>query len=241
MPITANSRRNVASSCAVPTRIAPCRSRSSRARSSLRCSRAASAGSACRVCALTSATRVIRSPYSGTSARYMSDMACANRLRIWSGETNTVSRMGQSWQCRPLPTLPHSRRPCRLAASCTAASASRVGWQTAVLPGAVRRYSRAMLRSVASLRRAAVIGNSIAAPVAPAPSRCRATATALQPGLHRCFGCLAGLARRFQALGMVTQLAAQQRVQRDRPLPAVVAGHDRVAQRTQVRRVWRHR
>lgn len=82
MPITAKSRRKVASSAAVPTRMAPCRSRSSRARSSLRCSRAASAGSACSVCALTWATNDIRSPYNGTSERYMSDIAWANQLRI---------------------------------------------------------------------------------------------------------------------------------------------------------------
>ena len=90
MPITANTRPSIASSAGVPTRIAPWRSRSRRSVSALRASRAASAASCCSVAALISPTSVTRSPYSGTSVRYMSDMACANRLRMRSGVTKAV-------------------------------------------------------------------------------------------------------------------------------------------------------
>ncbi len=75
------------SSAAVPTRMAPWRSTPRRASSPLRCIRASSAGSACSVRWLMSATSSISVPYWGTSSRYISDMALENRARISSEGT----------------------------------------------------------------------------------------------------------------------------------------------------------
>lgn len=82
--MTAKSRRIVASSAAVPIRMAPCRSRSSRSISALDTSLRSSVGSARRVARLISPTSSISVPYCGTSSRYMSDMAHENIVLIAS-------------------------------------------------------------------------------------------------------------------------------------------------------------
>ena len=95
----------------VPTRIAPWRSRSRRSVSPVRCRRSARAASRCSVALLMSPTSVIRSPYSGTSARYMSDMAWANRLRMRSGVTKAVMGLGgrAAWGRRGCVLSPGAR------------------------------------------------------------------------------------------------------------------------------------
>ncbi|MNY42177.1 hypothetical protein D3C86_1770420 [compost metagenome] len=87
MPITANRRHSVASSSAVPTRIAPWRSRSRRSISPVARNCEAIAGSLASTWALVLATSSIKAPYSGTSSRYMSDIAREKRWRIRSGLT----------------------------------------------------------------------------------------------------------------------------------------------------------
>src|SRR5450830_1807529 len=90
MPITANSRRMVASSAAVPRRMAPWRSMSRRWISPVRCRCCARLGSAASTQRLVSATSSISAPYRGTSSRYMSDMALEKPLRMSSGLINAV-------------------------------------------------------------------------------------------------------------------------------------------------------
>lgn len=80
--MTANSRRSVASSAAVPTRMAPWRSISSRSSSPDCAICARNAGWASSVPALMSATSSTSVPYCGTSSRYMADMAREKRERI---------------------------------------------------------------------------------------------------------------------------------------------------------------
>lgn len=78
--------------------------------------------------------------------RHLGAIHVRHRLREQAadviGETNTVSRMGWSWQCRATPALRHSRRPHPAAASCTAAcrrlccraDRSAAGWSPHSLP-----------------------------------------------------------------------------------------------------------
>ncbi|MNL21039.1 hypothetical protein D3C87_1423120 [compost metagenome] len=77
----------MASSVAVPTRIAPWRSRSRRSISPVLFNCRATCGSLSSTWRLVCSTSSISAPYSGTSSRYMSDIALEKRWRIRSGLT----------------------------------------------------------------------------------------------------------------------------------------------------------
>ncbi len=109
MPITANSRAMVASSSAVPTRMAPWRSWSRRSISPVQRKASASLGRSAKTRWLISLTSSSSVPYSGTSCLYMSDMAAENCARMLSGLTKSwagiasflvrFGRLHESWEC----------------------------------------------------------------------------------------------------------------------------------------------
>src|SRR5471030_10549 len=114
MPITANSRARVASSAAVPTRIAPWRSRSRRWISPVLSNCRAICGLLSSTWRLVCSTSSISAPYSGTSSRYMSDIALEKRWRIRSG----LTKLG--WLMKKIPGTVTERMGEKIAAFCRA-------------------------------------------------------------------------------------------------------------------------